>query len=76
MNDDYDRYNSASMYNRALCGDPVARTDCGLPPLHAAPTSPLAEAWPSMSMREKITGIVGSIVVGVGGALIIAALLR
>ena len=55
--------------SRAALGDPWAN------PRGRESQSALAEAWPTMTIREKLIGIIGSIVIGGGTAIIIAALL-
>lgn len=63
---------------KALNGDAGSKAALGDPwanPRANVNQSALAEAWPTMSLREKLVGIIGSIVVGGGAAIIIAALL-
>lgn len=69
-------------YQKAVMGDPNSRVhvrgpwdDEGYPTRTDASKSVLAQAWPTMSLREKAIGVTVSIAVGVIGTSIIIALI-
>lgn len=69
-------------YRKAVMGDPHSRVHFrgpwdneGYPTRNDVSKSALAQAWSTMSLREKVIGVTASIAVGVVGTLIIIALI-